>query len=189
VGPLAVNASDSPAPKPVRDVILFGARNDGLAAHSVVDGKLRWNAPEVVTADGYISVSDQLSAAVGLGSKLVTFVASTRERKWTAPADARCVLAADEHSVYVVTTNGRIRAIGRSDAKIRWTVDSPADVLKEARPGAVAAQGRLIFGAKGGLVVALDTSNGSKAWTFPSEAETVHTPAVHGSTSSSAART
>ncbi|MEW2083145.1 PQQ-binding-like beta-propeller repeat protein [Streptomyces sp. NPDC005283] len=181
-GPLAVNAGDSPPPKAVRDIIVFGARNGGLAAHSVVDGKMRWSAPEVDAAGGYISLSDRLIAAVGLGGKLVTFVASTGERKWTAPAAARCVLAADEDSVYVVTTDGQVRAIGRSDAKVRWTVDSPADVLKDARPSAVAAQGRLIFGAKGGVVVALDASNGSKAWTFPSGAEAVHTPAVHGST-------
>ncbi|WP_406731868.1 protein kinase domain-containing protein [Streptomyces sp. NBC_01794] len=181
-GPLAVNAGDSPPPMAVRDVIVFGARNGGLAAHSVVDGKMRWSAPEIDTAGGYISLSDRLIAAVGLGGKLVTFVASTGERKWTAPAAARCVLAADEDSVYVVTTDGQVRAIGRSDAKVRWTADSPADVLKEARPSAVAAQGRLIFGAKGGVVVALDASNGGKAWTFPSGAETVNTPAVHGST-------
>ncbi|MGI5398638.1 protein kinase domain-containing protein [Streptomyces sp. CA-135486] len=181
-GPLEVNADDSPPPRPVRDVIVFGARNGGLAAHSVVDGTLRWSAPEVVTSGGYVSLSDQLIAAVGLGGKLVTFVASTGERKWTAPAEARYVLAADKDSVYVVTTDGRVRAIGRSDAKIRWTVGSPADVVKAPRPGAAAAQGRLIFGGKGGLVAALDTSNGKKAWTHATEAETAHTPAVHGKT-------
>ncbi|WP_406304774.1 serine/threonine-protein kinase [Streptomyces sp. NBC_00885] len=181
-GPLEVNAVDSPPPKPVRDVIVFGARNGGLAAHSVVDGKLRWSAPEVVTSGGYTSLSDQLIAAIGPGNKLVTFVASTGERKWTAPAEARYVLAADKESVYVVTTDGRVRAVGRSDAKIRWTVNSPADVVKDPRPDAVAAQGRLIFGGKGGLVAALDTSSGRKAWTYATQAETAHTPAVHGQT-------
>ncbi|MFD9224417.1 serine/threonine-protein kinase [Streptomyces sp. NPDC060064] len=181
-GPLPVNAKDSPPAKPVRDVIVFGARNGGLAAHSVVDGKLRWSAPEVVTAGGYISLSDQLIAAVGPGSKLVTFVASTGERKWTAPAQARFLLAADKDSVYVVTTDGRLRAIGRSDAKIRWTVDSPVDALAGGGPRGVVAQDRLLFCASGGDVEAIDTRSGRKVWGFPSKAEVAYAPTVDGDT-------
>ncbi|HET6360235.1 protein kinase domain-containing protein [Streptomyces sp.] len=180
-GPLPVNAKDSPPPRPVRDVVVFGAKNGGLAAYSVVDGKPRWSAPEVVIDGGYVSLSDQLIAAVGMGGKLVTFVASTGERKWTAAAQARHVLAADDDSVYVVTTEGRLRAIGRSDAKIRWTVDSPADLLKEA-PSGVATQGRLILCAKGGAVVAFNTSNGRKEWQFQSGDKGIHRPAVQGNT-------
>ncbi|MGW0556823.1 protein kinase domain-containing protein [Streptomyces sp. NPDC002926] len=182
-GPLPVNAKDSPSPQPVRDVIVFGAKNGGLAAHNVVNGKWRWSAPEVVASGGYVSLSDRLIAAVGPGGKLLTLVPSTGERKWTVPAaQARCVLAADDDMVYMVTTDDQLRAIGRSDATIRWTVPAPADNLTHSNTGAVAAQGRLIFSAPGGVVFAVDTSNGRKAWQFDSGSEISLTPAVQGST-------
>ena len=108
-GPVGIAADDSPRLLPVRDVIVLGAPKGGIAAHSVVDGKQRWTAPEVNASGGYASLDDRLIAAVGPGGKLVTFVPSTGERKWTAPAQARSVLAADDKAVYVATQDGRVR--------------------------------------------------------------------------------
>ncbi|MFI9585171.1 protein kinase [Streptomyces sp. NPDC052236] len=179
-GPLNITADNSPPPKPVRDVIVFGAREGGIAAHSVIDGKLRWTAPDVDTAARYISVSDQLLAAVGPGGKLLTFVASTGERKWTAAAQASCVLASDDKAVYVVTRDGRLRSIGRSDARIRWTVPSPVNLLTGARPRARAAQSRLLLAVSGGHVVAFDTRDGRKVWQVSSGQTYPYPPQVLG---------
>ncbi|MEV6396456.1 serine/threonine-protein kinase [Streptomyces sp. NPDC051907] len=181
-GPLAVNSAETPPPKVVRDVIVFGARNGGIAAHSVVDGKQRWAAPEVVLSGGYVSVTDQLIAAVGPGGKLVTFVASTGERKWTAPAEAASVLAADDEAVYVATKDGRLRSIGRSDAKIRWTADSPVEALTEDRPRALSAKGLLLITGANGKVAAVKAKDGSKVWEFATGATSAITPAVDGDT-------
>ncbi|WP_406000551.1 PQQ-binding-like beta-propeller repeat protein [Streptomyces sp. NBC_00829] len=124
-------------------------------------GVFALDGPGVVATGGYLSLSDQLVAAVGTGGKVVTFVASTGERKWTAPAQARYFLASDESSLYVVTTDGRLRPIGRSDATVRWTVRSPVDLLAGLGTRGVVAQGRLLCCVPGGDIVAVDTKNGS----------------------------
>ena len=178
-GPLGRAADDSPPPLAVRDVVVVGARGGGLSALSVVNGKERWAAHDVEASGRFVSLSDQLIAAIGPGGRLVTFVASSGARKWTAPAQARSVLAADEEMVYVATEDGRLRAVGRSDATIRWTASTSADLLTKIRPRGIAARGRLIFCAENGDIVAVDTRNGGKAWEFPSEAKIIDTPTIH----------
>lgn len=179
-GPLDVAAGDSPSLLPVRDVIVFGAPGGGLAVHSVVDGKARWSASDVDASGRYVSLDDRLIAAVGPGGRLLTFVASTGERKWTAPAQARSVLAADSEAVYVATQDGRVRSIGRSDAKIRWTAPSPVNLRTDKRPRGIASGGRLMFCAEGGVVVSLDIRDGRKVWQHASGAKSVYAPKVHG---------
>lgn len=155
---------NSPAPLPVRDVIIAGAPKGGIAAHSVVDGKLRWSAPEAVAAHRYLSLSDELVAAIDQSGTLLTFVASTGEPKWTAPADASSILAADDEAVYVVTKDSRLRSIGRSDAKIRWTVRIEADLGTKATSRGITAHGRLVITTADGDIVTVDTSSGRKVW-------------------------
>ncbi len=178
-GPLEVNAKDSPAPQPVRDVIVFGAKNGGLAAHNVVDGKWRWSAPEVVASGGYVSLSDRLIAAVGPGGKLLTLRPLHGRAQVDGPAaQARCVLAADDDMVYVVTKDDRLRAIGRSDATIRWTTPAPAPELTQSNSGAVAAQGRLVIQRPGRQCLRCRHEQWADAWQFASKAEIALTPAV-----------
>ncbi|MFF3457919.1 protein kinase [Streptomyces sp. NPDC002730] len=155
---------DSPAPLPVRDVIIVGAPKGGIAARSVVDGKLRWSAPEAVAAHRYLSLSDELVAAIDQSGTLLTFVASTGEPKWTAPAEASSILAADDEAVYVVTKDSRLRSIGRSDAKIRWTVRVDADLGTKATSRGITAHGRLVITTADGDIVTVDTSSGRKVW-------------------------
>ncbi|WP_328926881.1 serine/threonine-protein kinase [Streptomyces sp. NBC_00190] len=157
-------SEESPAPLPVRDVVIVGAPKGGIAARSVVDGTLRWSAPEAVAANRYLSLSGQLVAATDRNGTLTTFVASTGEPKWTSPAEAASLLDADDEAVYLITKDGRVRAIGRSDAKIRWTVDVDADLGTKAASRGLAAQGRLVITAADGSLVALDTTDGRKAW-------------------------
>ncbi|MGI5528379.1 PQQ-binding-like beta-propeller repeat protein [Streptomyces syringium] len=177
-GPVRVLHADSPAPLPVRDVIVFGAAAGGLAAHNVVDGKRRWAAADVHAPGRYLSLSDCLIAAVGTDGKLLTFVASTGEPKWTAPAEAAWLLAADDEAVYVVTKDRRVRAVGRSDARIRWTVELSASLAGKTGPRGVAGRGRLVVATVDGDVVALDTSDGRKVWDLRSQSEGLVRPAV-----------
>lgn len=85
-------AENTPAPLPVRDVVIVGAPKGGIAARGVTDGELRWSAPEVVAEQRYLSLSDELVAATRRDGTLVTFVASTGKPKWTSvrrPSPAR----------------------------------------------------------------------------------------------------
>lgn len=164
-GPLSALAKDSSAPLPVRDVIVFGAKGGGIAALGVADGKRRWTAPEVDPSGGYVSLSDALIAAVDTKGTLVTFVASTGEPRWKAPAGAKAVVAADDTAVYVSTKDGKLRSISRSNGEILWTVRVSVD-LKTKRPVGAAAQGHLVVasGAGAGEVVAVDAGDGHELW-------------------------
>ncbi|WP_128984381.1 serine/threonine-protein kinase [Streptomyces roseicoloratus] len=162
-------AENTPAPLPVRDVVVTAAPKGGIAARGVVDGSVRWTAPDAVAVNRYLSLSDRLVAATDRNGTLVTFVASTGEPKWTSPAEAAWLLAADEEAVYLVTRDRRVRCVGRSDARIRWTVEAGADLGKDAASRGLAAHGRLVIAAADGDVVALDTSDGRKAWSRPGQ--------------------
>ncbi|WP_327679597.1 protein kinase domain-containing protein [Streptomyces sp. NBC_00467] len=150
---------------PVRDVVLaVGAAEAGVTAYSVIDGKRRWHAPDPVPAAGIITMSDALVAAVNKKGDIVTFVASSGQARWSAPAAAKYILAADDSAVYVVTENGRLRGISRSDGSILWTV-RPKVLLDDAfRPRGVAGGSRLVIATGEGRVLALDTADGHEVW-------------------------
>jgi eukaryotic-like serine/threonine-protein kinase len=165
-GPVPALAEDSPAPLPVRDVIVFGAKGGGIAALGVADGKSRWTAPEVDPAGGYLSLSNTLIAAIDTKGTLVTFVASTGEPRWNAPAGAKSVVAADETAVYVATRDGKLCSVSRSNGEILWTVSVPVDLKAKRQPVGAAAQGRLLVasGSETGDVVAVDSGDGHELW-------------------------
>ncbi|WP_160310904.1 PQQ-binding-like beta-propeller repeat protein, partial [Streptomyces sp. 150FB] len=175
-----LNSTTSPPPLPIRDVIVFGASGGGLTALDVVNGKKRWSAPDVSAPGRYVSLSDRLVAAVGPGGKLVTFVPSTGEPKWTAPAGARSVLGADADAVYVVTTDDRIRAVDRSDATIRWTAPSSVKLGTEVPPRGRTAPGRLVVCAADGTILGVDTRTGREVWKFSVAEAIVQEPAIQG---------
>ncbi|MEV0262212.1 serine/threonine-protein kinase [Streptomyces sp. NPDC050617] len=183
-GPLPMAATSSPAPLPVRDVVVFAAEGGGIAAHDVIDGRRRWTARGVRTAGGYVSLSDQLVAALDAKGTLVTFVASTGKPNWTADAHAAAILAADDDAVYVVTKDGRLRGISRSDAETRWTVRVSVNIRADddSAPWAATGRGRLIVGSGDGHVVAVDTRDGREAWSLRNQGAELIRPAVSGTT-------
>jgi outer membrane protein assembly factor BamB len=155
----------SPVLLPVRDVLVFGAASGGIAAHDVRDGKKRWSAPSLVAKAGYLSLSDRLVVGTDSQGVLRTFVPSTGEPKWTCPgAEAMTLLGADAEAVYVLTKEGRVRSIGRTDAKVRWTVTVPADFRQKVIPPGAVGQGRVIIPASNGGVLAVRTSDGRTVW-------------------------
>uniref|UniRef100_UPI000D1A1B3E serine/threonine-protein kinase n=1 Tax=Streptomyces glaucescens TaxID=1907 RepID=UPI000D1A1B3E len=154
--------SESPAPLPVRDVVVIGAFG-GIAAHNVVDGKRRWERLDLLSSQ-YLSLSDQLIAAIDTKGTLVTFVPSTGEPRWTVDAGAKALLAADKQLVYVLTEDGRLRGVRRSDATIRWTAKLPAAYRGRLFTKASLAAGRLVLPTTDGHVLALASEDGRFAW-------------------------
>ncbi|WBO64427.1 protein kinase domain-containing protein [Streptomyces camelliae] len=175
-------SSDTPAPLPVRDVLIVGDAKGGITAHSVVDGKPRWSAPEAMAIRRFVSLSDRLIAAVDGQGTLCTFVASTGAPKWTAPAEASYILAADAEAVYVVTGDGRLRSVSRSDAKIRWTTAPRTGLGTTGAARGVVAQGILAVATKAGDVLAVDTRTGRTVWMLRDQADDRPGIAVSGGT-------
>ncbi|MFE0193402.1 protein kinase [Streptomyces sp. NPDC058989] len=180
-GPIEVLDAQTPAPLPVRDVIVFGAAGGGIAAHNVVDGKRRWAVRDIKATGRYLSLSDRLIAAVDTDGTLRTFVASTGEPRWTADADAEQLLAADDEAVYLVTKDHRLRAVGRSDARVRWTAPIDEPFRTKVNPPGVTAHGRLVLGTADGDVLAVDTANGRRKWDLRDQSDSFVRPACHGS--------
>jgi serine/threonine protein kinase/outer membrane protein assembly factor BamB len=169
-GPVPALGKGSAQVLPVRDVLLVAGPDGSVAAYSVTDGEQRWSAAGIDTKAGFLSLSDALVAAVDTKGRLVTFVASSGERRWTAPAQARKLLATDESAVYVSTKDGRLRSINRADGTVRWTVRTEADLLTERRPTGAAAKGRLVVATRPGMVVTVDTANGRPVWDIADQA-------------------
>ncbi|MFI1365322.1 protein kinase domain-containing protein [Streptomyces griseochromogenes] len=161
--PLASDPS-SPAPLPIRDVVIIGNPVTGVVALNVVDGKRRWSAPAMQMKSRYLSLSDRLLVAADDHGTLHTFVPSTGEPRWTAAADAEMLLAADADAIYLLTKDDRLRAVGRSDAKIRWTDQLPDDFRKTLLPRSAIDQGRLVVTTTSGHALAVNTEDGRAEW-------------------------
>ncbi|MFD8545148.1 serine/threonine-protein kinase [Streptomyces sp. NPDC059649] len=181
-GPIDVLAEDTPAPLPVRDVIVVGAAGGGIAAYNVVDGTRRWAAKGIRGQGRYLSLSDRLIAAVDTKGTLRTYVASTGEPRWTADADAHQLLAADDESVYLVTKDHRLRAVNRSDARIRWTAPLDEPFRTKVNPPGVTARGRLVMSTTDGNVLAVDTADGRRVWDLRGQSDSSIRPALSGGT-------
>ncbi|MGW4344327.1 protein kinase domain-containing protein [Streptomyces sp. NPDC004690] len=161
----SVVGAKSPGVLPVRDVVICGNPQNGVTAYGVVDGKARWSAPEAVAERRYLSLSDRLIAAVDGHGTVRTFVASTGEPKWSAAADAGHLLAADAEAVYVVTRDGRLRSVSRSDAKVRWTAKVGVKLGGTGAARGLVSQGVLVVTVDG-AVVGVDTGDGRTVWTL-----------------------
>ncbi|WP_327355726.1 protein kinase domain-containing protein [Streptomyces sp. NBC_01304] len=176
----------SPGPLAVRDVVIAGPKGGGIAAYDVVDGKRRWQAKDIDMTAGYLSLSDALIAAIDTKGTLRTYVASSGEPRWTAPAEARSLVAADDNAVYVATRSGRLRSISRYTGKIVWTVKTTIDLDSQGgkqRPVGAAARDRLVVATHAGDVVAFDSGTGEQKWKFSGQEtidETVLVPVIEG---------
>ncbi|EST39370.1 hypothetical protein N566_02400 [Streptomycetaceae bacterium MP113-05] len=183
-GKFDILSDDTPAPLPVRDVVVYGALGGGLRARNVVDGEERWTASEVKATGRYLSLSDRLVAAVDDEGVLRTYVPATGKPKWKAPAaEADELLAADGAAVYVLTKDGRLRSIGRSDAKVRWTARFPSAFRGKILPPGVAGRGRLVLRSSEGDVLVVRTDDGTEAWRLAEQSDDIQIrPAAYGDT-------
>ncbi|WP_406185347.1 serine/threonine-protein kinase [Streptomyces sp. NBC_01006] len=189
-GPLPVAAQPVDgvvtSPLPLLDVVIFAAKEGGLAARLTADGKEKWRLPGTVPAAGLVALPGNRFVTGGPGGGLLCFEASTSKRLWTVPADTNRILAADASAVYLVTRDGRLRAVDTGTRKVRWTVPLEQNALRapgsKAAPGARAAAGpdRLVVCGAYGTVFAVDTASGAPIWEVVSQARSAVQPLVVG---------
>ncbi|MGW1840643.1 serine/threonine-protein kinase [Streptomyces sp. NPDC002067] len=171
----------SPAPLPVRDVVVFAAAGGGIAARRVADGKERWRAGEARADAGYLSIADRLVATADGDGVLRTYVAATGEPRWTADAAVNTLLAADAAHVYVLTSEGEVRCVATADASVRWTRRPPLP-LTGGRPAAALGAGVLVLCSSAGDVAAVRTADGSRAWIRKGQAAGALRPVIDNGT-------
>ncbi|MFE7315963.1 serine/threonine-protein kinase [Streptomyces sp. NPDC057555] len=179
-GPLQdVAAATSPAPLPVRDVVVFAASGGGIAARQVTDGRERWRIADAKADAGYLSVGDRLVATADSKGTLRTWVAATGSPRWTVDAQVGALLAADAHAVYLLTSDGRLRCVG-TDGKVRWTRQPP--LALSGHPAAALGAGLLVLCTTAGDVAAVRTGDGARAWLRKGQAAGPLRPAVDRTT-------
>ncbi|MFG3117767.1 PQQ-binding-like beta-propeller repeat protein [Streptomyces sp. NPDC048197] len=180
-GPLqGVADAGSPAPLPVRDVVVFAASGGGIAARRVTDGRERWRVGDAKADAGYLSIGDRLVATADGEGTLRTWVAATGSPRWTVDAAVGALLAADAHAVYLLTSDGRLRCVG-TDGKVRWTRQPPLP-LSGGHPAAALGAGHLVLCTETGDVAAVRAEDGARAWVRKGQAEGPLRPAVDGTT-------
>ncbi|MFH9865283.1 PQQ-binding-like beta-propeller repeat protein [Streptomyces lydicus] len=180
-GPIE-NVADagSPAPLPVRDVVVYAASGGGVAARRVTDGRERWRIGEAKADAGYLSIGDRLVATADGEGTLRTWVAATGSPRWTVEAQVGALLAADAHAVYLLTTDGRLRCVG-TDGKVRWTRRPPLS-LAGGHPAAALGAGHLVLCTETGDVAAVRAEDGARAWVRKGQAAGALRPAIDGTT-------
>ncbi|MBL1088132.1 MULTISPECIES: protein kinase domain-containing protein [Streptomyces] len=180
-GPLqGVADAGSPAPLPVRDVVVFAASGGGIAARRVTDGRERWRIGDAKADAGYLSIGDRLVATADGGGTLRTWVAATGSPRWTVDAAVGALLAADAHAVYLLTSDGRLRCVG-TDGKVRWTRKPPLP-LSGGHPAAALGAGHLVLCTETGDVAAVRAEDGARAWVRKGQAAGPLRPAIDGTT-------
>ncbi|SES34411.1 serine/threonine-protein kinase [Streptomyces qinglanensis] len=179
-GPLYI-AEGTPAVLPVRDVLVFGHRDGGIAACNVVDGKQRWVHRDIRPKSRYLSLSDRLIAAVDEAGTLRTFIAATGEPRWSAPVGASALLAADEDTVYLRTKDHRLCAVARSNARVRWSRKFPEGFNGTLAPPGAAAHERLVVSTDKGDILAFDTTDGRLVWKVRKQWDSLVRPAIRKS--------
>ncbi|KUL38901.1 hypothetical protein ADL22_16770 [Streptomyces sp. NRRL F-4489] len=176
-GPLQdVADTGSPAPLPVRDVVVFAAAGGGIAAREVTDGRERWRVSGAKASAGYLSIGGRLVATADARGTLRTWVAATGSPRWTVDAQAAALLAADAGAVYLLTSNGQLRCVG-TDGKVRWTRQPPL-ALSGGRPAAALGGGHLVLCTEKGDVAAVRAQDGARAWVRTGQADGALRPAI-----------
>ncbi|MEU9111085.1 serine/threonine-protein kinase [Streptomyces sp. NPDC048483] len=180
-GPIPdVVAAGSPAPLPVRDVVVYAASGGGVAARRVTDGRERWRIDDAKADAGYLSIGDRLVATADGEGTLRTWVAATGSPRWTVDAEVGALLAADAHAVYLLTSDGRLRCVG-TDGKVKWTQRPPL-ALPGGHPAAALGAGHLVVCSEAGDVAAVRAEDGSRAWVRKGQAAGPLPPAIDGGT-------
>ncbi|MGX1882800.1 protein kinase domain-containing protein [Streptomyces sp. NPDC055287] len=178
-GPEALAGPRTPAPLPVRDVVIFEAADGGLAAHHVTDGRQEWHAADVTGSSGFVSLADRLVVTADAEGALRAFVASTGRDAWTAAdVDAEKVLAADAGAVYVMTRERQLRAVSTATRKVLWSRSTPVRTTSVEPPAAATGKGRLVLFPSDGHVVVVDTATGHRVWHIPDQGTAALAPAV-----------
>ncbi|UNZ16615.1 PQQ-binding-like beta-propeller repeat protein [Streptomyces sp. 891-h] len=165
-GPRTVARDGGPVPLPVRDVVVVAAKGGGLHAYDVRDGRRRWKDDVSVADDGGLLAApgERPTVLVTTSTGDVFGIGADGKDRWTAPAEAVTLLAADTDAVYLVTKGGKLRAVGLTSHRPTWTVRLPVRSTAEHPARAAVAKGRLVIHGSDGKVVGVDTANGRTVW-------------------------
>ncbi|MFF3318187.1 PQQ-binding-like beta-propeller repeat protein [Streptomyces sp. NPDC003035] len=179
-GPVEAAAS-GPLPPPIvlRDVVIFAARDGGLTALKVTDGSRKWTLPRLSARARQLALDEDRFVAADASGALLCFNASTSAQEWSAPdADVAFLLAAEADAVYVLTTKGKLRAVGTADRTTRWTVTSTESSADITGPLAAVGGNRLVLSGTDGTVRVLDTKSGKELWHITGQATTALQPVI-----------
>ncbi|MGI5471195.1 PQQ-binding-like beta-propeller repeat protein [Streptomyces sp. CA-132043] len=163
-------------------MVVAGASKGGLVAFDVRTGRQRWSASGVDAARGCLRAGDTVLAADGDGV-LRALGATDGKERWRYRAAAAVLLATDAEAAYVLTEDGRLRAVTLRSRSPRWTVPAPGRMTPKAPGCAVPGKGsRLVLSGPNGDVTALDTATGRTAWREPGQSAHALAPAVQDGT-------
>lgn len=181
-GPLDVMAPTGHLPLPVRDVLVVAAKEGGLLALSVTDGKERWRAKDVNADSGFVSVADRLVVGADGKGFLSAFVASTGAPVWQSAGDVADLLAADGTHVYLVTRGNKLRAVDAWTLKTAWTRPMTSPRSPDGPAKAAVGGGRLVLHGRDGNVEVLDTASGETVWKIKGQGTRGQAPSISGDT-------
>ncbi|MET9377248.1 serine/threonine-protein kinase [Streptomyces sp. NPDC002992] len=179
-GPFDVTAPQAGRPLPVRDVVIVHAKNGGLLALGVTNGRERWRAAAVRAQSGYVSVADRLVVAADGAGVLHAFVASTGKPIWSSDIGVTHVLTADAQRVYVVTKDNRLCSIDAWTLATGWTRPVESTGTSRSPVTAAVSANRLVVHERNGHVVCLDTSSGETTWDVKDQGKNGAVPAIAG---------
>jgi outer membrane protein assembly factor BamB len=186
IGPLdRADQTVVPAPLPVHDLVVVPAKDGRLRAYGVRDGKPRWTSKTTGVTGRVLAVPGDNGDTDGTGGTL--FAAHTegavralraadgKERWKAARANARALLAADDQAVYLMTRDGRIRAVSLASRATLWTAPGPEG---RTAPAALVTGDRLVVHGADGKVTGHDTSSGKAVWHRDGQGSTPLAPAA-----------
>ncbi|QGV78178.1 protein kinase domain-containing protein [Streptomyces ficellus] len=179
-GPVSGVDTDSPAPLPVRDVVILASDTTGLVAYRVSDGKQKWKVPGIVPLAGYITAADRLLVAADYDGSLYAFVASTGEEVWSVPLSAQNVLTSDGHAVYIMTKEGQLSAVRATTGEVLWSVPTPVRTSAVEPPASAASAGRLVLSPSDGHLAVLNATTGQAVWSIDGQSTSAVKPAIVG---------
>ncbi|MFE5481993.1 PQQ-binding-like beta-propeller repeat protein [Streptomyces sp. NPDC056527] len=178
-------AARGPLPTPVvlRDVVIFAARDGGLTALAVTDGKQKWTLPHLSVRARQLAVDEDHVAVADDSGRLTVLEASTSAERWSvADADVALLLAADSGGIYFITKKGTLRAVDITGRKVRWTGPSVKTPEGDTGPLAAAGGNRLVVSLASGNVSAVDTTTGRELWEIRGQGTTALQPLIDGDT-------
>lgn len=181
-GPLQVADLKTSVLRTVRDVVVVAAPGGVLRAYGVTDGKRRWTSPPVAAAAGVGLAPDGSVLTADSDGSLLALRATDGRRSWSVPdADAARVLAADDAAAYLLTREGRIRAVALDTHTTRWSVPTPVGAAAHVL-GAAAGGGRLVLHGTDGRAAALETEHGRVTWGPRNQGGRALVPTIAGGT-------
>jgi outer membrane protein assembly factor BamB len=147
------------------------------------DGTIQWvyDFGEIVTVfSGPTEVGEDRVVVASEMGHIVCLDIEDGQEVWSLKLDApvEASLAADENSVYVPTTRGRLYALETATGRTRWIYHSDEETVRFA--GAALAPQYLVFGGSDGVLRSVNKENGSTRWTFQTDGTFASPPAISG---------